>query len=184
MGNQKILLFKRVKMITISDIKRQFYNGALFTSKYQIFITPPLSVNTNNITRTLTVLAKSASIPEHKIGASEIKLKGRPVTVRQQLEFGNSYNITVYEKSDMLIRKTLDKWIDISDSLYDSGDSSYCNGSIRIYQLDGEGNYVYGIEFYDVFLTSIGSVSYDSSSSGEVITYDLSFSYSGWDYIE
>lgn len=168
---------------TIADIKKQYYNGALYTSRYKLIITPPLIVNTNNITEKLTVLAKTASLPEHKIGSEEIKLKGRPVLMKKQLEFGSTYSVSVYEESSMKIRKILDRWVDLGDKLGSGGNSMYDNGNIKIYQLDGENNEIYGVEFYDVFLISLGAISFDGTSAGEVVSYDLSFGYSGWDIL-
>lgn len=170
-------------IVTINDIKKHFYNGALYTSKYRLVITPPLYVNNNNITEKLVVLSKSASLPQHKINTETIYLKGRPITLKKQLDFGTDYNISVYEESSMKIRKILDRWIDMSDKLGNGGLPGYDEGNIKIYQLDGDNNEMYGVEFYDVFLNSIGSVSYDSTSAGEVVTYDINFSYSGWDII-
>lgn len=177
------MFFEHKHVVTINDIKKNFYNGALYNSKYRLIITPPLYVNTNNITEKLVVLSKTAKMPEHKIGAEEIKIKGRPVTIKKQLELGNSYDVNVYEESSMKVRKILDRWIDMGDRLGYGGQRGYDNGNIKIYQLDGDNNEVYGVEFYDVFLTSISDISYDGTSAGEVISYNLSFSYSGWDVI-
>lgn len=169
---------------TISDLKKYFYNGALYTSKYRVIITPPSEVNYGNITEKLVVLSKSASLPEHKIGTEEIKFKGRPVIIKKQLDLGSTYTVSVYEESTMKVRKILDRWIDMGDKLGYGGSENYNNGNIQIYQLDGDNNPIYGVEFYDVFLTSLGAISFDGTSSGEVITYDLNFAYSGWDIID
>lgn len=168
---------------TISDIKKQYKDGALFTCKYKLIITPPLYANYNNIMEKFVILAKTAKLPEHKINTTEIKIKGRPVAMRGQLDMGNTYSITVYEDDNMRVRKVLDRWLDMCDRLDGTGNSSYSNGSIKIYQLDGDNNEMYGIEFYDVFLNSISEVSYDGTNSGEVLSYNLTFSYSGWETI-
>lgn len=168
---------------TIEDIRKNYKNGALYTSKYRLIITPPPSVNYGDITEKLVVLAKTASLPEHKIGTEEIKLKGRPVLIKKQLELGSTYTVGVYEDSDMKIRKVLDNWIDMGDRLGVGGNEFYNDGNIKIYQLDGNNNAIYGVEFYDVFLTSLGSITFDGSSAGEVVSYDLTFAYSGWDIL-
>ena len=168
---------------TISDIRKQYRNGALFTCKYKLIITPPLFANYDNIMEKLVILSKSAKLPEHKINTLEVKIKGRPVAMRGQIDMGNTYTITVYEDGDMKVRKVLDRWIEMSDRLTGTGNSSYCNGNIKIYQLDGDNNEMYGVEFYDVFLNSVGEVSYDGTNSGEVLSYALTFSYSGWEII-
>ena len=84
----------------------------------------------------------------------------------------------------MNVRKTLDKWIDLCDSLEDENiKENYYQGSIVVYQLDNENNRVYGIEYQEVFLTSISEIKYSAERS-DILTYDLTFGYSTWHTIE
>ena len=168
-------------MNIISKIKRYYDNGGLYTSKYEILIIPPLGVG--NITEKLSVLSKTASRPDHKISTSTISFKGRPIVMRRQLDMETTCTVDVYEDSNMKVRKVLDRWIDLCDSLYIGGSSNYCNGTIEVHQLDGNGNRMYGVVYNDVFLTGISGIKYDSSSSGEIVSYSLTFSYSGYEII-
>jgi hypothetical protein len=80
----------------------------------------------------------------------------------------------------MDVRKTLDKWISLSDSLNGETIEDYHLGSLVVYQLDNENNRIYGVEFKEVFLTSISEIKY-SAERTDNITYDLTFAYSTWE---
>lgn len=167
----------------INDIKAQYKKGGIFPHKYEILITPPDNLFDTNFTKKLRILAKSASIPKKEVKTKTITYKGRPVVLRSQLDFGETCSVSVYEDSEMNVRKTLDKWIDLSDSLEDKSIEDYYQGSITIYQLDNKNNRIYGVEFKEVFLTSISEIKYSAERS-DILTYDLTFGYSTWNTIE
>lgn len=167
----------------INDIKAQYKKGGIFSHKYEILITPPDNLFDTNFTKKLRILAKSASIPKKEVKTKTITYKGRPVVLRSQLDFGETCSVSVYEDSEMNVRKTLDKWIDLSDSLEDKSIEDYYQGSITIYQLDNKNNRIYGVEFKEVFLTSISEIKYSAERS-DILTYDLTFGYSTWNTIK
>lgn len=167
----------------INDIKAQYKKGGIFPHKYEILITPPDNLFDTNFTKKLRILAKSASIPKKEVKTKTITYKGRPVVLRSQLDFGETCSVSVYEDSEMNVRKTLDKWIDLSDSLEDKSIEDYYQGSITIYQLDNKNNRIYGVEFKEVFLTSISEIKYSAERS-DILTYDLTFGYSTWNTIK
>ena len=109
----------------IDDIKAQYKKGGIFPHKYEILITPPDNLFDTNFTKKLRILAKSASIPKKEVKTKTITYKGRPVVLRSQLDFGETCSVSVYEDSEMNVRKTLDKWMDLSDSLEDKSIEDY-----------------------------------------------------------
>lgn len=170
-------------VVTINDIRSLYRKGGVFGHKYEILITPPQNIFGSEFTKKLRILAKSATIPKKEIKTKTISYKGRPVVLRSQLDFGETCSVSVYEDSEMNIRKTLDKWITLSDSLEDGTIEDYHLGSLVIYQLDNENNRIYGVEFKEVFLTSISEIKY-SAERTDNITYDLTFAYSTWENIK
>lgn len=170
-------------VVTINEIRSLYRKGGVFGHKYEVLITPPQNIFGSEFTKKLRILAKSATIPKKEIKTKTISYKGRPVVFRSQLDFGETCSVSVYEDSEMNIRKTLDKWITLSDSLEDGTIEDYHLGSLVIYQLDNENNRIYGVEFKEVFLTSISEIKY-SAEKTDNITYDLTFAYSTWENIK
>ncbi len=169
-------------IVTIPDILAQYRGGALFVHKYEVIITPPENLFGADFTRKLRILARGATIPKKQIKAKTITFRGRPVAVRSQLDFENACTVSVYEDSDMSVRKTLEKWIDAADNLDGDSSPNYYQGSICVYQLDGKGNRVYGVEYNEVFLTGISEIKYQADV-GDLLTYELTFAFSNWETI-
>lgn len=169
--------------VSINDLKNQFPTSPLILSKYKIIITPPSRYNELLLTYKLAVLSKSFVLPKREVKTKKITFRGRPVNVRSQLEFQDNITVSVYDDSGMSLRRMLEKWLDGVDSLETSYKGlEYKDGDIKIYQLDANNNEVYGIQLHDVFITSLGDISY-ASESQDIVTYDLTFTYSGFDTI-
>jgi hypothetical protein len=169
--------------VSIRDMRNQFPTSPLLSSKYKIIITPPSRYNELLATYKLAVLSKSFSLPRREVKTKKITFKGRPVNVRSQLEFSDTITVSVYDDSGMNLRRMLEKWMNGVDSIETSYRGlDYKDGDIKIYQLDANNNEIYGVQLHDVFITSLGEISY-SADSHDIITYDLTFTYSGFDSI-
>ena len=55
---------------------------------------------------------------------------------------------------------------------------------MKIWQLDGEGNKVYGYEVQNIFPTSIGEVTYDDSEMDSLVEFNVTFAFSEFDPCE
>ena len=166
-------LFKEV--LTINDLRNQFITSPLQVNKYRIEITPPPKFNELLLSYKLAVLSKSFTIPKREVKTKKISCHGRPIYVRSQLEFQESITVSVYDDSNMNVRKTLEKWINAVDDINNT-ETEYKGGNIKVYQLDSNNNEIYGVSFKDVFITSLGDITY-SADSHEIIMYDITFSY-------
>ena len=55
---------------------------------------------------------------------------------------------------------------------------------MKVWQLDGEGNKVYGYEIQNIFPTSIGEVTYDDSETDSLVEFNVTFAFSEFDPCE
>lgn len=166
-------IFKEV--LTLKDLKNQFITSPLQTNKYRLIITPPAKFNELLLSYKLAVLSKSFAMPKREVKTKKISFHGRPVYVRSQLEFQESLTVSVYDDSNMNLRKILERWLSSVDDINNS-EKEYKGGNIKLYQLDSDNNEIYGVNFNDVFITSLGDITY-SADSHDIITYDITFSY-------
>lgn len=172
-------IFKDV--LGIQDLKNQFITSPLLASKYRIVITPPSQFNELLLTYKLSVLSNSFVLPKREVKTKKIIYHGRPVYVRSQLEFQETLNVTVYDDSNMYLRRMLEKWLNSVDDINNT-QKIYKDGDIKIYQLDSNSNEIYGVRLNDVFITALGDITY-SANSQEIISYDITFTYSGFETI-
>ncbi len=97
--------------ITIEDLKKYLGPGlGLRKSKYLIEIPVPGIKG-----ETLNVLCRSAGLPERNIAAIPVWHKGRKYMVRGETDYGNTYQISIVDDSNMSIRRVFDSWCETVD---------------------------------------------------------------------
>lgn len=152
--------------------------GLPLKSKYKIIITPP-SLLSYTTTYKLSLFANSVSSPKIEVATKKITYRGKPINVRSQRTYEDSLSVSVYDDVTLSVRKALEKWVNMVDS-ESSKSSNYRDGVITLYELDNQGNIVYGTVFKDVFVSSLSDLQHDASSN-EIVTYDITFTYSGYE---
>lgn len=92
---------------TISDLKKHLGPGlGLRKNKYLIEIPIPGIDG-----RTVNILCRSAGFPERTISTTQTFFKGRKYNMRGETNYGDSYEISLVDDSNMSIRKTFDLWL-------------------------------------------------------------------------
>lgn len=112
-------------MFTITDLKKQLGPGlGLRKNKYLLEIPIPGVEGAK-----INVLARSAGLPERSIKTAQMFHKGRVYNVRGETDYGNTYEVSILDDSEMNIRKKLDTWMkNIDNSKKPGGLSSYETG--------------------------------------------------------
>ena len=158
----------------INELLRQL-NGGLFKNKYRLEL--PF---TGLDGKKLDCLCSSASLPQKTLNTVSASYRGRKVNLRGDTDFGDAYTITVYDDSSLSLRKAFDRWMEAMDPL--AYDTSPTGGDYRsiitIWQLDMQGNKVYGYRMEDAFVTQLGEVSYDSSEQNSIVSFTVTLTYS------
>lgn len=166
---------------SISDLKRVYEDGVAFNSKYRIEINFPPEMQTALNAETLNIACQGVEIPKMSVKTQKISYRGRPIVLKGQLSFDESFRITVQEQGHFQIRKELQKWISLSDSLT-AGRSKpeYTIDEVYLYHLDTYGAPTLKTTFYGVFLSELGAIQL-SDKGAEAITYDCTFSFSTYE---
>lgn len=165
---------------TISDLKKVYQDGVPYNCKYRIEINFPPSLQTTLNAETLNIACQSAEIPKASVKTQKISYRGRPIVLKGQLSFDESFKITVQEQGHFQIRKELQKWIDIVDNLEGTSQSQYTIDEVYLYHLDTYGKPTLKTTFYGVFLSELGAIQL-SDKGAEAITYDCTFSFSTYE---
>lgn len=112
-------------MFTITDLKKHLGPGlGLRKNKYLLEIPVPGIEGAK-----INVLCRSAGLPERSIKTAQMFHKGRVYNVRGETDYGNMYEVSMLDDSEMNIRKTIDKWMKkIDNSKNVGGLASYESG--------------------------------------------------------
>jgi len=170
---------------TISDLKKAMGPGlGLRRSKYLVHI--PLDNNGSQI----NILCRSTSLPERAVDVQTLYHLGRKYTVRAETNFSEEYSISIIDDSTMQLRKMFDKWLNtVDDTSTDKSKPKIFIGGkdtpkltyqspVEIWQLDQNGNKVYGYMLLNAFPKEVGTVELDDSNDSALSEFSVNFAYS------
>ena len=166
-------------MFSINNLKYELGSGVR-KSKYL------LEIGSSDIARKINILTKSASFPERTIGVASAYKYGKKYNFRAETDFTGTFEITVIDDANMSIRKSIDEWMNSVD-IFEDGQVTNIDGyqtSINLWQLDSNGEKLYGYEIQNAFPTNMGTVTYDDSTQNELVEYTITFTYTSFIPIE
>lgn len=166
---------------TITDLKNLYKDGVPFSSKYRLELSFPQKISSlaPSMSDTLDIACQSAEIPKETIKTQTVWYRGRPLNLKGQMTYDTSFKITVQDTGHFLVRKALERWMDLCDTIKSSEQSNedYKIDEVYLYHLDTYGKPTLKTTFYGVFLNELGSISL-SDKDTSAISYDCSFTYS------
>ena len=162
---------------TVTDLKN-LINASVKPNNYRV----ELSIKTpddNFQSSQFNILVKATTMPERRINPTEVWYRGRKLILRSEQENSGDWECTVIDTDAMNLRKSMTNWFESIDSMRRKM-ANYNDYMIfaKIYQLDVQGNPAYGVQLNHVFISSIGSISFDDSSNDQLSEFSLTFSYS------
>lgn len=160
----------------ISELKSVLTNGVPFKNKYRVILNFPNGISSLK-SKTLNTLCQNASLLSRKVNASNVWCRGRRLTVRNEQEYTESFELTFIEDMNMSVRKNMEVWLDFIDN-YNGKilDHDKYKTEVIVQQLDMEEKPIYSYRFYDVFITEIGQLDFNDSSQNENVITSCTFS--------
>ena len=138
---------------TISDL-RNFYRDSLpWSCKYRIEINFPEAVKASIGSAKLNIACQSVEIPRASIKTHRVFYRGRPLGLKGQLSFDETFKITIQDNGHFDVRRELDKWLNACDNLDGDSLEDYKIDEVYLYHLDGSGKPTMKTTFYDCTFT-------------------------------
>jgi hypothetical protein len=160
-------------------------NGLAKPTQFLIEFSLPVGVRGNIDTSDLSILCQTTSLPTRTI--STVDYAG---TQRHSFRVPSGYTFdtitcTFLVGNDFFPKNLFDNWINQSvDPLsYRVKYLDQYSSTVRIYQLDTEGNFVYGVKLNHAFPTSINSLELDAGAMDQVHKLNVTFSYYDYEII-
>jgi hypothetical protein len=96
---------------TISDLKKHLGPGlGLRKNKYLIEVPVPGATG-----ESINILCRSAGLPERTINTHTLWHKGRKFNIRGETNYGDTYEFSVVDDSEMQLRRIFDRWLRLVD---------------------------------------------------------------------
>ena len=160
--------------------------GLAKPTQFLIEFTLPAGVVGSLDTRDLSILCQTTSLPTRTI--TTVDYAG---TQRHSFKIPSGYSFdsltcTFLVGNDFFPKNLFDNWINRSvDPLsYRVRYLEQYSSTVRIYQLDSEGNFVYGVKLNHAFPTAMNSLELDAGATDSVHKLNVTFSYYDYELIQ
>lgn len=167
----------------ITQLKNALGVGAR-ANKYKVYFSFPNAVApiAGVTTEILSLICHNCDgFPERSVGSSDIFVQGRKVTIPKQGENGGTWSATFYNDEEHKFRNSFLAWeraIDHVPTNVSTGNVNDVMTSLKVAQLDSANNETVVYTFYNVFVSSVGSIGFDGTSAADPETFQVTFTYS------
>lgn len=180
---------------TISSLKKHLGPGlGLRKNKYILEMPVPGADG-----EMLSILCRSAGLPERNIHTVDLWHKGRKYVVRGETDYVGEYEISIVDDSLMKIRNMFDQWLRAIDdsrpkgmggsASFETGDSipsPMYQTDINIWQMSGSGaatanndsRKVYGYKLQNAYPKSLGIVTLESEEENALSQFSIVLAFS------
>ena len=180
-------------MSNYQDLMRKYLGDGARNTRFDIKLSiPPKISNSYNDSRALSIMCKSANLPNRTIQTQNIVFRGRSIPVPVSTKYSNTWTCTFYNDENHNMRKMFELWLDAVDSKneYTSftdemkgliGDD-YIKDEIKIEQYSSISNDLETATptavwtLYGVYPTDVSSIEL-SSESESIQEFTVTFSY-------
>lgn len=162
-------------------------------NKWRVQFTSPsadtkLLLDTNDL-----YLAKTAVYPSKNIGIIRVSKQGREYRMPGETSFEENYQLSFYSTKGHELRKKFIEWMDQMDNFVENRHTltpDQYMATMTIFQLapsevsaTNTGNLNVdetSYTFYNVFPSAVGEISVDTATNNEIITFNVTFTYTYW----
>ena len=158
-------------MTTITDLKKSLGVG-MGSRKNKYLLEMPISNG-----RQFNLLCQSAELPARTITTTPIWFNGRKYNTRAETDYGDTWEVTVLDDSNMSIRKELDNWLESVDNTNGNSEHFY-QQEVTIWQLSSTGEKIYGYTLQNAFPSGVSEVTFGDSDENSLTEFNITFTFS------
>lgn len=180
-------------MSNYQNLMRKYLGDGARNTRFDIKLNIPSEIsNSYNDSRALSIMCKSANLPNRTIQTQNIVFRGRSIPVPVSTKYSNTWTCTFYNDENHNMRKMFELWLDAVDSKSDYtsftdemkgliGDD-YIKDEIKIEQYSNISNDLETSTptavwtLYGVYPTDVSSIEL-SSESESIQEFTVTFSY-------
>ena len=141
-----------------------------------------INITEESLKEDMVIYGVSSNWPSKAINPVEVPYLGFTFKVPGVAKFDETWKITVRDSTEFSLRKKLSGWLDKIYSA-ETGEANYIANAFKdgtLFALKPDLTSGVEIIMEGMFPTNIGTVEYDYTSDGEVVTYDVEFAYQRW----
>lgn len=173
-------------LYTVDKLNAALKGGAR-SDKYYIEIGSPVGAPGLSFGEDELVLCSVASFPPRNIGEVDAWVQGRKLKLPGDSVFDQTWDIDFYNTPDHDIRSKFIKWANSIDTYINNWHTCFPQDfmvTLKIHQVNCEGNPVATYEIYNAWPSSIGNIEVGADKVNTIETFSVQFTYSHWDKVE
>ena len=148
-------------MANIDDFKANLIGGGARANQFRVTISPPPGIAIGLDVRRTSFLVQSAQLPAMTLGEVEVAFRGRKIYVAGDRAFEGTWNATVINDTDFMIRNAMERWNNgINDLANNTGITTPADyqSDLVVEQLDRDDTILKSYVFRSAYPLSVGSI--------------------------
>ena len=167
-------------MAYIDDFKANLIGGGARANQFRVTISPPPGIAIGLDVRRTSFLVQSAQLPAMTLGEVEVAFRGRKIYVAGDRAFEGTWNATVINDTDFMIRNAMERWNnginDLADNTGITTPADY-QSDLVVEQLDRDDTVLKSYVFRSAYPLSVGSIELNVATDNELETFEIQFRY-------
>ena len=167
-------------MANIDDFKANLIGGGARANQFRVTISPPPGIAIGLDVRRTSFLVQSAQLPAMTLGEVEVAFRGRKIYVAGDRSFEGTWNATVINDTDFMIRNAMERWNnginDLADNTGITTPADY-QSDLTVEQLDRDDTVLKSYVFRSAYPLSVGSIDLNVATDNELETFEIQFRY-------
>ena len=167
-------------MANIDDYKANLIGGGARANQFRVTISPPPGIAIGLDVRRTSFLVQSAQLPAMTLGEVEVAFRGRKIYVAGDRSFEGTWNATVINDTDFMIRNAMERWNNgINDLANNTGITTPADyqSDLVVEQLDRDDTILKSYVFRSAYPLSVGSIDLNVATDNELETFEIQFRY-------
>ena len=167
-------------MANIDDFKANLIGGGARANQFRVTITPPAGIAIGLDVRRASFLVTAAQLPASTLGEIAVPFRGRNIYVSGDRAAPETWDITVYNDTDFMIRNAMERWQNgINDFADNTGVTSPADfqTDLLVEQLDRDDTILKSYILRNCFPSSIAAIPLSNAQADAIETFDVTWKY-------
>ena len=167
-------------MANIDYFKANLIGGGARANQFRVTISPPPGIAIGLDVRRTSFLVQSAQLPAMTLGEVEVAFRGRKIYVAGDRSFEGTWNATVINDTDFMIRNAMERWNnginDLADNTGVIAPADY-QSDLTVEQLDRDDTILKSYIFRSAWPVNVGAIELTSDAAADIETFECTWRY-------
>ena len=167
-------------MASIDDFKANLIGGGARANQFRVTMTPPSGIAIGLDVRRTSFLVTAAQLPASTLTEIPVPFRGRNIYITGDRPAPETWNVTVYNDTDFMIRNAMELWQNGINSYVDNtgviSPADY-QTDLTVEQLDRDDTVLKSYIFKSAWPTTISAIELTNEAADAMETFEVTWRY-------